>query len=73
MCPTQRSPNLLQVQSGSSISTARNRDMNCHTCGGKGHFKRDCPNRKVMFINDNDKYEIGDGADPDAPEDDDYE
>jgi hypothetical protein len=26
-----------------------------------------------MFINDNDKYEIGDGADPDAPEDDDYE
>jgi hypothetical protein len=59
--------------SGSSMSTARNRDMNCHTCGGKGHFKRDCPNRKVMFINDNDKYEIGDGADPDAPEDDDYE
>jgi hypothetical protein len=55
------------------MSTARNRDMNCHTCGGKGHFKRDCPNRKVMFINDNDKYEIGDGADPDAPEDDDYE
>ena len=24
---------------GSSISTARNRDMKCHTCGSKGHFK----------------------------------
>ncbi|KAK1669110.1 hypothetical protein QYE76_057269 [Lolium multiflorum] len=59
--------------SGSSMSTARNRDMNCHTCGGKGHFKRDCPNRKVLFINDNDEYETGDDADPDAREDDDYD
>ncbi|KAK1616784.1 hypothetical protein QYE76_022301 [Lolium multiflorum] len=59
--------------SGSSMSMARNRDMNCHTCGGKGHFKRDCPNRKVMIINDNDEYETGDDADPDAPEDDDYD
>ncbi|KAK1627074.1 hypothetical protein QYE76_001389 [Lolium multiflorum] len=59
--------------SGSSMSTARNRDMNCHTCGGKGHFKRDCPNRKVMIINDNDEYETGDDADPYAPEDDDYD
>ncbi|KAK1620655.1 hypothetical protein QYE76_026172 [Lolium multiflorum] len=59
--------------SGSSMSTARNRDMNCHTCGGKGHFKRDCPNRKVMFVNDNDEYETGDDADPYAPEDDDYD
>ncbi|KAK1692156.1 hypothetical protein QYE76_008853 [Lolium multiflorum] len=59
--------------SGSSMSTARNRDMNCHTCGGKGHFKRDCPNRKVMIINDHDEYETGDDADPYAPEDDDYD
>ncbi|KAK1662203.1 hypothetical protein QYE76_050362 [Lolium multiflorum] len=58
--------------SGSTMSTVRNRDMNCHTCGGKGHFKRDCPNRKVMFINDNDEYETGDDVDPYAPEDDDY-
>ncbi|KAK1648704.1 hypothetical protein QYE76_066509 [Lolium multiflorum] len=59
--------------SGSSMSTARNRDMNCHTCGDKGHLKRDCPNRKVMLINDNDEYETGDDVDPDAPEDDDYD
>ncbi|KAK1608007.1 hypothetical protein QYE76_031680 [Lolium multiflorum] len=56
--------------SGSSMSTARNRDMACHTCGGKDHFKRDCPNRKVMIINEDDEYETGDGADPNAPEDD---
>ncbi|KAK1683817.1 hypothetical protein QYE76_044665 [Lolium multiflorum] len=59
--------------SGSSISTARNRDMACHTCGGKGHFKRDCPNRKVMFINEDNEYETRDDADPYAPEDDDYD
>ncbi|KAK1648994.1 hypothetical protein QYE76_066799 [Lolium multiflorum] len=58
---------------GSSMSTARNRDMLCHTCGGKGHFKKDCPNRKVMIINDDNEYETGDDADPDAPEDDDYD
>ncbi|KAK1602028.1 hypothetical protein QYE76_027133 [Lolium multiflorum] len=58
---------------GSSMSTTRNRDMLCHTCGGKGHFKKDCPNRKVMIINDDNEYETGDDADPDAPEDDDYD
>jgi hypothetical protein len=68
-----KKPEAVASGSGSSMSTARNHDMACHTCGGKGHFKRDCPNYKVMIINDNDKYEIGDGADPDAPEDDDYE
>ncbi|KAK1618241.1 hypothetical protein QYE76_023758 [Lolium multiflorum] len=59
--------------SGSSMSTARNRDMNCHTCGGKGHFKRDCPNRKVMIFNEDNEYETGDDVDPNAPEDDDYD
>ncbi|KAK1680069.1 hypothetical protein QYE76_040917 [Lolium multiflorum] len=38
-----------------------------------GHFKRYCPKRKVMIINDNDEYETGDDAGPDAPEDDDYD
>ncbi|KAK1666029.1 hypothetical protein QYE76_054188 [Lolium multiflorum] len=47
--------------------------MNFHTCGGQGHFKRDCPKRKVMIINDNNEYETGDDADPDAPENDDYD
>ena len=38
--------------------------MACHTCGGKGHFKRDCPNIKVMIINEDNEYETGDDADP---------
>ncbi|KAK1665860.1 hypothetical protein QYE76_054019 [Lolium multiflorum] len=59
--------------SGSGVSTTRNRDMLCHTCGGKGHFKRDCPNRKVMFINEDNEYETGDDADPNAPDNDDYD
>ncbi|KAK1684689.1 hypothetical protein QYE76_045537 [Lolium multiflorum] len=59
--------------SGSSVSTARNRDMNYHTCGDKGHFKRDCPNRKVMIINEDNEYETGDDVDPYAPEDDGYD
>ncbi|KAK1685849.1 hypothetical protein QYE76_046697 [Lolium multiflorum] len=64
---------LAASMSGSSMSTARNRDMNCHTCGDKGHFKRDCPNRKVMIINEDNEYETGDDVDPYAPEDDDYD
>ncbi|KAK1619130.1 hypothetical protein QYE76_024647 [Lolium multiflorum] len=55
------------------MSTARNRDMACHTCGVKGHFKRDCPNRKVMIINEDNEYETGDDVDPNAPEDDHYD
>ncbi|KAK1670318.1 hypothetical protein QYE76_058477 [Lolium multiflorum] len=47
--------------------------MLCHTCGGKGHFKRNCPNRKVMFINEDNEYETGDDVDPNAPDDDDYD
>ncbi|KAK1648832.1 hypothetical protein QYE76_066637 [Lolium multiflorum] len=44
-----------------------------HTYGGKGHIKRDCPNRKVMIVNEDNVYETGDDADLDAPEDDDYD
>ncbi|KAK1613150.1 hypothetical protein QYE76_036823 [Lolium multiflorum] len=40
---------------------------------GLGHFKRDCPNRKVMIINEDNEYETGDDVDPNAPEDDDYD
>ncbi|KAK1642225.1 hypothetical protein QYE76_060030, partial [Lolium multiflorum] len=68
-----KKPKSAASTSGSSMSTARNRDMNFHTCDGKGHFKRDCPNRKVMIINEDNEYETGDDADPYAPEDEDYD
>jgi hypothetical protein len=52
---------------GSSNSTARNRDTNCHTCGGRDHVNRDCPNKKVMLINDETaEYETSDDADPES-------
>jgi hypothetical protein len=58
--------------SGSTTFTTWNRDMVCHTCGGKGHFKRDCPNAKVMLLNqETNEYETGDDADPFDEEDDD--
>jgi hypothetical protein len=40
--------------------------MACYTCGGKGHFKKDCPHEKVMLINEDNKYETGDVADPES-------
>jgi hypothetical protein len=41
--------------------------MECHNCGGNGHFKWQCPNRKVMLVNeDTNEYETGDDADLDG-------
>jgi hypothetical protein len=58
---------------GSNMSTTRNRDMECHTCGGKGHFKQDCTLRKVMLVNeDTNEYGTGNDADPDGSDDDDF-
>jgi hypothetical protein len=68
-----KKPALAASGCGSSMSTTRNRDMACHTCGGKGHLKRDCPNCKVMIVNENDEYGTGDDADPRGPDDDDYD
>ena len=44
--PVKPAPQPAASGTGSSSSIARTRDMNCNTCGGKGHFKRDCSNKK---------------------------
>ncbi|KAK1696768.1 hypothetical protein QYE76_013465 [Lolium multiflorum] len=74
--PVSNVSNAKKSESASTVVLAclqPQRDMLCHTCGGKGHFKRDCPNRKVMIINEDNEYETGDDVDPNAPEDDDYD
>ena len=51
----------------SSNSTSRNRDIICHTCGGRGHIQRDCPNKRIMLVNEETgEYESGDEIDPDS-------
>ena len=61
------------TSASSNMSTAHNREMTCHSCGNPGHFKRDCPNRKVIFINEEtDEYETGDDEDPAACDDEGY-
>ena len=54
---------------GSNMSTARTRDVVCHTCGGRGHYKKDCPNSKVMFVNEQGEVESGDEASEDDIDD----
>ena len=34
----------------SSANPERSRDMECFKCGGRGHWKRDCPNQKKVFF-----------------------
>jgi hypothetical protein len=46
-CPTATPA----ASSGSSASVTCESEKVCHTCGGKGHFKRMCPNNKVILVN----------------------
>ena len=67
-----RKPAAPAASSGSNMSTARDSDKLCHTCGGKGHFRRQCPNTKTMIVNADNEYETGDDVDPNASDDDGY-
>ena len=40
-----------------SNPTSKARDITCFKCQGKGHYMRDCPNNRVMIINDRGEYE----------------
>ena len=40
-----------------SNPTSKARDITCFKCQGKGHYMRDCPNNRVMILNDRGEYE----------------
>ena len=41
----------------------RTRDITCFKCQGKGHYARDCPNKRVMILKADGEYESQDEAD----------
>ncbi|XP_073061780.1 uncharacterized protein [Primulina eburnea] len=61
------------VQGKSETPSNRSRDVRCFRCQGMGHISSDCPNKRVMFLNDYGEYESqsegdGEGSDDDMPE-----
>ncbi|KAF8045592.1 hypothetical protein N665_4663s0003 [Sinapis alba] len=44
----------------------RTRDITCFKCKGKGHYARDCPNKRVMVLKADGEYESQDEAEDEA-------
>ena len=53
-------------QGKSDSFTARNRDIMCFKCQGRGHFSSQCPNKKVMVMRDNVEIETDNELDCDS-------
>jgi len=43
--------------STSMASTAKSSGIQCFKCGGRGHVIKECPNNRVIIVNDNGEYE----------------
>ena len=50
----------------STASTGRTRDVLCHGCGGRGHIKKECPNKRVLIVRENGEYSSASDLDEDT-------
>jgi hypothetical protein len=50
-----------------TISTQSTANIECFTCGGRGHMKRDCPNRKRVMLTHDGYVSASDVEKADAP------
>ncbi|XP_056852919.1 uncharacterized protein LOC130502196 [Raphanus sativus] len=49
-------------QGKGQVQNQRTRDITCFKCQGKGHYARDCPNKRVMVLKADGEYESQDEA-----------
>ncbi|XP_048623767.1 uncharacterized protein LOC125592568 [Brassica napus] len=49
-------------QGKTQAQNLRTRDIICYKCQGKGHYARDCPNKRVMILKADGEYESQDEA-----------
>jgi hypothetical protein len=63
-------PNSRVSKSASTLSTS---NMECFTCGGRGHLKRDCPNRKRVMLTHDGYVSASDDEKADAPSSEEFE
>ena len=58
---TTKEANASKVESSNTLVTCIS-NIQCHTCKGRGHFKKDCPNLKKVLLT-NDGYVTDDSSD----------
>ena len=64
--PTKATTSAPAKSSTTSVaSTGRTRDIQCHSCKGFGHIKRECPNKRVLVIREDGEYDSASDLDED--------
>ncbi|KAL1217924.1 hypothetical protein V5N11_001815 [Cardamine amara subsp. amara] len=61
-------PKDLRQDTRQDANAGHSRDVICYKCQGRGHYSRECPNRRVMFLTPERQYESQDEAPEDAKE-----
>jgi hypothetical protein len=70
-CPTnqQRPVASTTAPSANSVATssARNREIECHKCHGRGHIAAQCPSRRTMIVNERGEWEYESDPEDEGP------